>query len=90
MVMRYFGQKYYYITGQKPSGGYFFLGPYSSESEARIKGYDALKGLMFDVFTSKHRDPRRAQAEYRPDILKETGSIDEATQRITHDPNKIM
>jgi hypothetical protein len=92
MVSRFHfpGQPYFYIAGEKPSGGAFFLGPYETEAEARIKAYEQLKGVVFDVFKSKHRDARAAQSEYRPTILEKSGSIDTATQRITHAPNKIM
>ena len=85
MGIPFINREFYYICAKKPSGGYVFIGPYSSEAEAKNKGFEKLKGVLFEVEKSRYRDLSRATRELKAKLLDRTGNLDESTQRVAHD-----
>jgi len=79
-----FKQPWYYIIIHDAEGNDYLDGPYSSEKEARGKGFLKLKGVLFDIAMYTTHDLSEANRRFKHQRLEKTGDIRKAVRPVRH------
>ena len=83
-----FGQKYYWIAATVNGQHILLYPPYESENEARTKGFEKLRGVIFDIFKTDTKDQTKATQQYRMNIVdnspEKAQAIEESLKRMKH------
>jgi len=79
-----FRQPWVYIVVHDVDGKDYLLGPYSSEKEAREKGFISLKGNVFDLKTYNTHDLSEANRRFKMERLEQSGDIRSAVKPVGH------
>lgn len=64
-----FDKNWYWITAQINGQEVLIYPPYESEREAREKGFDKLRGVLFDIYKADTKDQTKATQQYRMHIV---------------------
>ncbi len=77
-------EKWYIIATVK--GRKYTDGPYNSEDEARKMAWRNLQGVVFDVVPSNIPTRQKFDQTYKHQIWEDTGDIEQAVERMKHQP----
>lgn len=76
----FFDKKYYWLTAMIDGKLTLLYPPYETEKEARDKGFEKLRGVLFDVFVANTRDQGKATQQYR---MKYVDDSDDKAQALS-------